>query len=156
LKREWDDLALRLGDHGQLRACTLERHQGAGGEPDEDHIGVFGFVERLVGDRGRSLSDACGAGQVGLGAFAGAYEELRCYESWDDGLSPEVRSGGRWHSATDWQWTAQLVLALIGFCCVVAAVHFTTRREYRRAVLVGGFGLALYGVWVRLLAQGSV
>ena len=45
LKRERDGLTLRLGDKGQPRARALQRNQGAGGESDEDDVGVLGVVE---------------------------------------------------------------------------------------------------------------
>lgn len=88
-------------------------------------------------------------------ALATAYEGLRCDDSCEDGLPSALRSSGWRRSETGWQWTAQLVLALVGFCCMLAAVHFMTRRQYRRAVSIGVVGLALYAGWIGLLASGN-
>jgi hypothetical protein len=67
LQGEGDDLALRLRDDRQLRAGALQRHQGAGREANQDDVGVLGFGEGLVGDRGRSGCDPRDVGQVGRG-----------------------------------------------------------------------------------------
>lgn len=114
---------------------------------------AFVPVADVLGRRGPALP-TLGALLVGAAAwfglaFAGALNELRCDEGCDE------RSGTWWHSIDAWQWTAQVVLALVGFGCVVAAIYFTTERRYRRAVSVGAIGFVLYGGWFGMLLEAS-
>src|SRR3954453_1327017 len=67
---------------------------------------------------------------AGFGAFASVVLlSLKCDESCDENLSPQVRSGDWWHSLDAWQWWGQFLVAALGFLAVGAALASLVRRE---------------------------
>ena len=77
---------------------------------------------------------------------------MKCDESCDENLSPEVRSGDWWHTLDAWQWWGQLLVAILGFAAIVAAFVWTTRGGHRRASASMGVAAASFGAWAAFLA----
>lgn len=83
---------------------------------------------------------------------AAALLELKCDESCDENLSAEARSGEWWHTLDAWQWSAQLVVALVGLAAVIAALAFVARRRYRRASASMVLAAGAFAAWAAFLA----
>jgi hypothetical protein len=77
---------------------------------------------------------------------------LKCDESCDENVVPEVRSGEWWHTMDAWQWGAQLAAAAVVFAALLAATALTARRRHAAAVgCVAAAGLC-FAAWVALVA----
>jgi hypothetical protein len=126
-------IALVLGTFGPLMYMASTGSQGAA---------VAGGVEALLFAAGTGFSVL----------FAFLLVGLKCDESCDENLSPEVQRGTWWHTLDAWQWNAQLALAVGAFLTTVAAFVLVTRKRYRAALAVVGIGLALFCSWALLLA----
>jgi hypothetical protein len=111
-------------------------------------LGSFGPLMRAAerGDRGAATLGRLEAFLLTLAAGYGTLLALflfglRCDESCDENLSPEVRSGEWFRRIHAWQWSAQLALAALGFAAAATALVLTFRSRYRAA-----FGAVVAGV----------
>jgi hypothetical protein len=71
---------------------------------------------------------------------------LKCDESCDNS------EGEWWHAVDAWQWTGQLVVALLGAASICAAFVAVKRRRYRTGTALMVLAAASFGAWAAFLA----
>lgn len=102
---------------------------------------------------GALLESALLAALGGLGAVgAFSLKAMGCDESCDENLSPEVRTGHWWNSQDAWQWSGQVVVALLGAMAVSAALGAVVAKRYRAAIALMTFAAGCFGAWAVFLA----
>jgi hypothetical protein len=109
------------------------------------------------GSRGAAVAGAFEAlllvaGTVIAGSVSLLYLGMKCDESCDENLSPEVRSGRWWHTLDAWQWNVQFVLALAALVAAMSAFGLVLGRRYQAALIVVAVGLGLFFGWALILA----